>query len=424
MSNTRLMTALGLCISLSSTIAAAETVTADSSSATTDAASVSAVAETSSVAATPVAAASAPSSTVVAVQNIDSASDLSTASSVTSTDGQADTGSAPTANKNVITRSIDKTIDKIGELGTKIAVDATAAQPDPVKDPFEGFNRSIFKFNSKLDKYILLPVAGAYSRNVPQPVQTAISQFFSNLGTPWTAVNNLLQGHPGTSIESLSRFIINTSTTLGFYDVAGYLGVEKSSGDFGQTLGKWGIGSGPFLMLPFLGPSTVRDTFGTAVDQFGSPIYYVNDGWTSAGLTAVKTVDMRAKLIGLEHFVEGDQYSLLRDVYLQNRQFKINGKADSSATNSSFSDDGFGDDSNSPSTTSPDAPNKPAKRSTHPHSSPESAPPQGNPDSNTVPPTSSASFKEVNDAQGSFNVLQAFMVTKPFNTMASQPASL
>jgi len=136
-------------------------------------------------------------------------------------------------------------------LGTKIAVDATAAQPDPVKDPFEGFNRSIFKFNSKLDKYILLPVAGAYSRNVPQPVQTAISQFFSNLGTPWTAVNNLLQGHPGTSIESLSRFIINTSTTLGFYDVAGYLGVEKSSGDFGQTLGKWGIGSGPFLMLPF-----------------------------------------------------------------------------------------------------------------------------------------------------------------------------
>ena len=424
MSNTRLMTALGLCISLSSTIAAAETVAADSSSATADAASVPAVTETSLVAATPAVAASAPSSTVVAVQNIDSASDLNTASSVTSTDGQTDMGSAPTANKNVITRSIDKTIDKIGELGTKIAVDATAAQPDPVKDPFEGFNRSIFKFNLKLDKYILLPVAGAYSRNVPQPVQTAISQFFSNLGTPWTAVNNLLQGHPGTSIESLSRFIINTSTTLGFYDVAGYLGVEKSSGDFGQTLGKWGIGSGPFLMLPFLGPSTVRDTFGTAVDQFGSPIYYVNDGWTSTGLTAVKTVDMRAKLIGLEHFVEGDQYSLLRDVYLQNRQFKINGKADSSATNSSFSDDGFGDDSNTPSTTSPDAPNKPAKRSNHPRSGQESTTPQGSTDINTAPTTSSASFEDVNDAPGSFTVLQAFMATVPSSAMASQPTSL
>ncbi len=417
MSNTHLMTALAVCISLSSTFVAAETEQAAPASSPLDTAPVVAVPEASTLPASTI----APSATVVTVQNIDSSIDQSNSSAVTASTDPAINGSLdPKTNTNAITRSIDKTIDKIGALGTKIAVDASAAQPDPVKDPFEGFNRSIFKFNLKLDKYILLPVAGAYSRNVPQTVQTAISQFFTNLGTPWTAVNNLLQGHPGTSIESLSRFIINTSTTLGFYDVAGYLGVEKSSGDFGQTLGKWGIGSGPFLMLPFLGPSTIRDTFGTVVDQFGSPIYYVNDSWTSTGLTAVKTVDMRAKLIGLEHFVEGDQYSLLRDIYLQNRQFKINGKLDASAPNNSFSDDGFGDDSNTPSTANPDTPNKP-KRSSHRENPEPTVAPQSGPDTQTMPNTTSSSTTESGDQPLSFNVQQAFLATYAMS-MASATA--
>jgi phospholipid-binding lipoprotein MlaA len=170
-------------------------------------------------------------------------------------------------------------------------------------------------------------------------VRHGVTNFFVNLTMPWTAVNNLLQGHPGTSVESLSRFVINTSTTLGFYDTATYLGIERSDEDFGLTLGKWGIGSGPYIMLPLLGPSTVRDTLSRAVDQFGAPQNYINNTWESVGLTGVKYVDLRARLIGLESFVQGDQYTLLRDVYLQKRQFQTG--TPSSSTTETNSDDGF-----------------------------------------------------------------------------------
>lgn len=265
-----------------------------------------------------------------------------TEASAPATDSSTDTSTNPL---NRIGQTLGYSIDKIGELGAKIAVNANAAQPDPIKDPFEHFNRAMWSFNSKLDKYILLPVANAYVKVVPQVVRTGVTNFFSNLGQPWTAVNNLLQGHPGTSVQSLSRFVINTVTTLGFYDTAGYLGIPKSTEDFGQTLGVWGVGSGPFLMLPVLGPSTVRDAFAQVVDQVGYAPNYLDNSWEAAGVTVARVVNSRANLIGLEHFVEGDQYSLIRDVYLQNRDFQIHGAGNSGTPSAdSFGDDGFGDD--------------------------------------------------------------------------------
>ena len=234
MSNKQLITALGICLSLSSMIATAETKNVNQpnteNTASFDSSTVSAAVQQSA----------------------------QTSSEVTPVDNNTaiENENKPT----LITRSLYKigeignqSIEQIGTLSSKIAVDANASQPDSVKDPFEHFNRKIFYFNTKLDQYIFLPVARTYKRVLPPVVQKGFTQFFKNLSSPWTAVNNLLQGHPGTSIESLSSFVINTTTTLGFYDVAGWLGIEKSEQDFGQTLGVWGIGTGPYLMLPALG---------------------------------------------------------------------------------------------------------------------------------------------------------------------------
>lgn len=320
MSNKQLITALGLCISLSSTIAAAETTTAIQPSTENSVAFA------------------APATTAVQ-----------------STNSEATTNNigATEENPTLIHRSLNKigeignqSIEQIGVLSSKIAVNASASQPTSVKDPFENFNRKIYNFNMVLDRNILLPVARVYKKVLPTPVRNGVTQFFRNLATPWTAVNNLLQGHPGTSIESLSRFVINTTTTLGFYDVAGVLGVERSDEDFGQTLGVWGIGSGPYVMLPFFGPSTVRDTFAKVVDQYGAPQSYLDNNWEKVGITSLKYINLRARVIGLENFVQGDQYSLLRDIYLQDRQFKSadgNPEASPTTTPSSFGDDGFGD---------------------------------------------------------------------------------
>lgn len=222
----------------------------------------------------------------------------------------------------------------------KLIVDAQADQPDNIKDPFQSFNRKIYSFNSKLDTYVLLPMARRYKTYVPHPIQSGLSHFFSNLKEPWNAVNSLLQGKPKDSGKSLGRFTVNTITTLGFADPATRLGLENHPEDFGQTLGVWGIGNGPYLMLPFLGPSTLRDTGGLVVDTLGMPQFYLHEqeiGWCISGAEAV---DTRASLIGVEDIVQGDQYSLIRDLYLQHRQYAISGeKTDNSAIDSSFGDD-------------------------------------------------------------------------------------
>lgn len=242
-------------------------------------------------------------------------------------------------------------------LSTELAVDASANQPARIKDPFEPLNRRIFVFNTRLDQWVLKPVAQGYQSSVPEPARKGISNFLANLAEPWTAVNQLLQGEGEGAARSLERFVLNTVTTLGLGDPAfSRWGKQRSKEDFGQTLAVWGVNSGPFLMLPLRGPSTLRDTVALGVDYFGSPQYPLREqeAWRF-GLLGLQTVSKRADLLGLDSLVSGDQYALVRDVYLQNRAFQVNQQSGDRVTQAApVVDDSFGDeDSNPPEGASP-----------------------------------------------------------------------
>lgn len=230
----------------------------------------------------------------------------------------------------------------------QLSVDANASQPESVKDPLQPINRKIFSLNNTLDQYVLLPVAKTYKKRVPALVQGTVGNFFSNLREPWNAVNHLLQGNPTLTYKSLGRFTVNTITSLGLADPATQLGINSRDEDFGQTLGKWGVKSGPFLMLPVLGPSTLRDTTGRFADVYGRPLYYAGQNSTYWGLNLLQGVDARSRFIGVEDLVQGDQYALLRDLYLQRRQYLISGTEQANnGMDNSFGDEGasFGDGS-------------------------------------------------------------------------------
>ena len=192
-------------------------------------------------------------------------------------------------------------------------------------DPWEGFNRSVFTFNDTLDRAVLKPVARGYRWATPQPVQTGVGNFFSNLGEIRTTLNSLLQGKPGNAGRSTSRFLLNTTVGIaGLWDVATPMGVTAEREDFGQTLGVWGVGEGPYLVLPLLGPSTVRDTGGMPLDMVTYPVYYVENDKVRYGLTALRIVDIRAGLLDQEELIQGDRYTFIRDAYLQRRRFEVN----------------------------------------------------------------------------------------------------
>lgn len=192
-------------------------------------------------------------------------------------------------------------------------------------DPFEPVNRKIFKFNDTLDRYVLRPVAKGYARVTPQVVQTGVGNFFSNLDDVGSAANSLLQGKVGEAGNDTGRFLINSTVGLvGLIDVASKAGLPKNDGeDFGQTLAVWGVKSGPFLMLPLFGPATVRDGSGMIVDRFADPLYYLESDPLKYGLGALDVVDTRVQLMQAESFLTGDVYILLRDAYLQRRQYLI-----------------------------------------------------------------------------------------------------
>ena len=233
---------------------------------------------------------------------------------------------------------------KVAQSVQQLRVDATASLPDEVKDPFEGFNRQIYRFNEVLDRRLLLPTAKLYQRVVPKPINTGITNFFQNISEPWTAVNQLLQGKPKASVQSLGRFTLNTLTSLGFADPANSsFDLKAEDEDFGQTLGVWGVKSGPYLMLPLFGPSTLRDATGKILDTAVSPTVYVDSDKTKIALTGTRVVDLRAALIGVESVVSGDQYPVLRDVYLQRRLFKVFDGAPPARLNPPV-DEGFGDE--------------------------------------------------------------------------------
>lgn len=199
------------------------------------------------------------------------------------------------------------------------------------KDPLEGINRGIYKFNDVTDRYALKPVAKAYKAVAPQPVRTGISNFFSNLGTLTTIVNDLLQLKFAQAFTDAGRFVINTTFGIaGFIDVASMDKIEKHNEDFGQTLGHWGVGPGPYLVIPILGPSTVRDAGGLAFDTVTSdPITYLhNTGQIRAHnqVRLVQLLDKRTQLLDATDLVDNasiDPYAFMRDAYLQRRAILV-----------------------------------------------------------------------------------------------------
>lgn len=195
------------------------------------------------------------------------------------------------------------------------------------KDPLEGINRGIYKFNDVADRYAMRPVAKAYKAVAPTPVRTGISNFFSNLGTLTTVVNDLLQLKFAQAFTDAGRFVINSTFGIaGFIDVASMDKIEKHQEDFGQTLGYWGVGSGAYLVLPIIGPSTVRDASGLFIDTVTSdPITYLhNTGQIRAHnqVRAVQLLDKRTQLLDATDLVDDasiDPYAFMRDAYLQRR---------------------------------------------------------------------------------------------------------
>jgi phospholipid-binding lipoprotein MlaA len=202
------------------------------------------------------------------------------------------------------------------------------------KDPFEPFNRTMFRFNDAVDQAALKPAAQAYS-NLPSVVQTGVSNFFGNLADVWTAVNNLLQGKVADGVSDVMRFAVNSTFGLGgLIDIGSQAGMVKHKKDFGQTLGTWGVGPGPYVVLPILGSSTLRDTIATPVDISGDPWHYKRPiRWRNTG-SVLRAVDQRTALLGASNLLEDvalDRYEFVRDVYLQRRESKIRNDEASSA---------------------------------------------------------------------------------------------
>lgn len=199
-----------------------------------------------------------------------------------------------------------------------------ASTTDDPNDPFEDWNRAVFNFNEKADRYVLKPVAEGYDAITPAPVQTGIRNFFNNLGEPITMVNALLQGKPGKAARSLTRFVFNSTIGLyGVIDVAGGMGLEREKEDFSQTLAVWGVGSGPYLVLPILGPSDVRGLTGRVADRPLNPVQW-QDEVGATELFIVNGVQTRAGLLGMEPMAAGDPYVLMRSAYQQRRDYEIN----------------------------------------------------------------------------------------------------
>lgn len=222
-----------------------------------------------------------------------------------------------------------------------LKVNANAAQPESIKDPLQPLNRQVYALNDVLDRNIARPLAVQYTEKVPGDVRGSYRNFRKNLGEPWNAVNQLIQGRPLKAAKTLSRFTVNTITTLGLADPARRLGMETEDEDFGTTLGYFGVPSGPYLVLPIIGPSTFRDGFGRLVDSQARPQKYIledHDGlyWTEQ---ALRGIDARSQILDVEQVLQGDRYAAIRDIYLQRKNFEIAEKKGLEAESISFIED-------------------------------------------------------------------------------------
>lgn len=218
---------------------------------------------------------------------------------------------------------------------------AHAAGEDP-RDPLEPFNRSVDAFNRRIDQAAFKPVAKAYESALPAPVRKGVSNFFANLGDAWSAANSLLQLKPVDAAQNGMRFAVNTVFGLGgALDIATDAGIERHKEDFGTTLARWGVPSGPYVVLPLLGPSTLRDTAALPVDFAGHPLGQVSPPGSRNAIGAAGAVDARARLLPVDAALDGalDRYTFMRDAYLQHRTAQVGrgGDGDSAA-------DGDGED--------------------------------------------------------------------------------
>ena len=200
----------------------------------------------------------------------------------------------------------------------------TASAPEV--DPWEATNRRIDAFNTKVDDATLKPIAKGYDKVVPDFLQQGVSNFSSNLRGPLRIVNNFLQGDGGEGFSETGRFLVNSTLGVGgLFDVATRMGFEKFPEDFGQTLAVWGVPSGPYVIVPFFGPQTLRDALALPVDFLADPLLYYEHDRIRYSIFALRSIDLRARFLSVEKFVKDsyDPYIAVRESYLQNREFEI-----------------------------------------------------------------------------------------------------
>ncbi len=213
-------------------------------------------------------------------------------------------------------------------LGAVLLLQACSAVPykDP-RDPMESWNRTVFGFNDAVDGAVVKPVATAYKNTLPSWMRTGVENFFNNLEDVWSGVNNALQFRGLDTADSFGRFLINTTFGFGgFLDIASEMKMERHPANFGLTLGRWGMGAGPYVVLPLLGSSTLRDTAALSIDIKGNPVRNVNDDDVRNGLTVLNLVDKRSQYLKAGDVVSEaalDKYSFTRDAYLQRRRNQV-----------------------------------------------------------------------------------------------------
>ena len=208
---------------------------------------------------------------------------------------------------------------------------------EDISDPFEDLNRDIFIFNEKLDEKLLKPAALTYRKVTPQFARTGVTNFFNNLEEIDTTINQVLQGEIKYAFNDAGRFVINSTIGLfGLIDVASKMGLEKHEEDFGQTLGVWGFDSGPYIMIPFLGPSNPRDLLSRPISSFLSGTFAMEDNDVKITLVGIDALETRERLLDAETLIIGDKYIFVKDAYIQSREYEIN--------NGSTEDDEFLDD--------------------------------------------------------------------------------
>jgi phospholipid-binding lipoprotein MlaA len=209
-------------------------------------------------------------------------------------------------------------------LSASVLLVPFASQAATEEDPWESINRPIFTFNDTLDTYALKPLAQGYQYVTPQFLEDGIHNMFRNIGDVGNLANNVLQAKPAAAGVDTARLIFNsTFGLLGFFDVGTQMGLQRSDEDFGQTLGYWGLGSGPYVMLPLLGPSTLRDAPAKLLDSYTTPYPYIDNVSVRNSIWGLNIVDTRASLLSAEKLVSGDKYVFIRNAFLQNREFKV-----------------------------------------------------------------------------------------------------